>query len=302
MQTARSQERRTDPMHELKLPLLVSGLAVGGFIAYVLYRFFDPVNLFALRLQETAVGTTNVTTLSVGLALAFVSGLTMIFTPCGLPLVFTLNSTAREGRESGRSWVVPFGLFTLGMAGVMALWGVVVGLAGGGIVRFLAEPSHRFVVTEVLYGLLGGLALLMALWELGFVRLPRVGGNRPMPVRIAKLGGYPRSLSMGAALGGGFGVGCPFPTYQAVLAWAAVVGNPFYGAALLAANALGRAAPLWLTGLLTYGGTEQRAISRWLIGNSERAKLVSATGLALFAGLMIVLWGWLVPFALRPGG
>jgi hypothetical protein len=95
----------------------------------------------------------------------------------------------------------------------MAIWGAAVGLAGGGIVSFLAEPSRRFAVTEILYSLLGLLALLMALWEFGWIRLPRLGGHRAMPDRFAKLNPYPRSLAMGAALGGGFGVGCPFPTY-----------------------------------------------------------------------------------------
>jgi len=123
-----------------------------------------------------------------------------------------------------------------------------------------------------------------------------------MPMAIARLNPYPRSLAMGAALGGGFGVGCPFPTYQAVLAWVAVVGNPLYGAAVLAANALGRAAPFYLIGGLAYRGTEQRAISQWLLSNSDRARLINGTGLAAFAGLMLVLWGVLVPFVLKPGG
>lgn len=282
--------------------LLAAGLAFGALVAYVLYEFFDPVNLFAFRLQKATVGTTNVTALSVGLALSFVSGMTMIFTPCGMPLIFGLNSMAREGKERRRSWVPPFALFTVGIAAVMAAWGAIIGLAGGGIVRFLAEPSRLFTVTEVLYSILGVLALLMALWEFGWVRLPRLGGHRAMPTRLARLNPYPRSLAMGAALGGGFGVGCPFPTYQAVLAWAAVVGNPFYGAAVLGANALGRAAPLYLVGWFAYRGTEQRAISRWLLGNSRRAKLINGTALAAFAALMLVLWGGLVPFVLKPAG
>lgn len=285
----------------LKAALLAGGLASGALIAYLLYEFFDPVNLFAFRLQEATVGTTNVTALSVGLALAFVSGVTMILTPCGMPLVFTLNSMAGEGKERGRSWLVPFTLFTAGIVAVMAVWGAVVGLAGGGIIRFLAEPSRRFLVTEVLYSLLGALALLMALWEFRWVRLPRIG-YRAMPAGIAHLGPAPRSLAMGMTLGGGFGVGCPFPTYQAVLAWAALVGNPLYGAAVLAANALGRAAPIFVAGSLLYRGAERRVVSHWLVGNRARARLVSGTGLAAFAGLMIVLWGALVPFVLRPGG
>lgn len=298
--TATTSIRRTpSPQRAL---LLGAGVAAGAIIAYALYRFFDPVNLFALRLGGLAVGTTNVTVLSVGLALSFVSGATMVFTPCGMPLIFSLNHIASEGRSRNRSWVAPFALFTAGIVAVMALWGAVVGLVGGGIVGFLADPSRRFVLTEILYSALGVLALAMALWELDLIRLPRLGGARAMPLRLSRLAPYPRSLAMGAALGGGFGVGCPFPTYQAVLAWAAVTGNPLYGALVLGANALGRAAPLYPIGWLAYRGTEQRAISRWLLGSSERAKLINGTGLAVFAAVMIVLWGVLVPFVLRPAG
>lgn len=299
MATVVGVERPGVPTRKL---LLAGGLAFGALVAYLLYQFFDPVNLFAFRLQRATVGTTNVTALSVGLALSFVSGVTMIFTPCGMPLIFTLNSTAREGRERGRSWLPPFLLFTAGIVAVMAVWGAIIGLAGGAIVRSLTVPSRRFTVTEVIYSLLGALALLMALWEFGWVKLPRIGGHRAMPTWVARWNPYPRSFAMGAALGGGFGVGCPFPTYQAVLAWAAVVGNPLYGAGLLAANALGRAAPFFPIGALAYAGTEQRAISRWLLGNSARAKLINGTALAAFAALMIVLWGGFVPFLLKPGG
>ncbi|MDK1010488.1 MAG: hypothetical protein QGM46_03450 [Actinomycetota bacterium] len=281
-----------------KAVLLTAGLAAGALLAVVLAAFFDPINLFALNLQGFAVGTTSVTVLSVGVVLAFVSGVTMIFTPCGLPLIFSLNSIATEGRARGRSWVPPMALFTLGITTVMAVWGAVVALVGGGVLDFLGASSGGLTVTEILYVLLGVLALVMALWEFGWVRLPRVSGNRALPTSLTKLGPYPRSLAMGAGLGGGFGVGCPFPTYQAVLAFAAVIGNPFFGGLLLAANAVGRSAPLWLIGGLVYRGTDQRAVSCWLLGNSDRAKLVNGTGLAIFAGLMIVLWGVAVPFVL----
>lgn len=281
--------------------LLAAGLAAGALLAGVLYVVFDPVNLFALNLQRGAVGTTNVTTLSVGAALALVSGATMIFTPCGMPLIFSLNSIATEGADKGRSWMAPLGLFTLGITLVMAVWGVIVATIGGGIVDFLTAPSRLFTVTEILYTTLGVAALVLALWEFEWIHLPRLRGPRAMPTRLGRLNPYPRSFAMGAALGGGFGVGCPFPTYQAVLIWAVVVGNPLYGAILLGANALGRALPLWIIAGVVYRGGDQRRIARWLVSNSARAKLINGTALAAFAGLMIVLWGILVPFVGQPG-
>jgi cytochrome c biogenesis protein CcdA len=268
--------------------------------AYLLHEFFDPVNLFALNLQRGSVGTTNVTTLSVGAALALVSGATMIFTPCGMPLIFSLNSIAGEGADHGHGWMPPLGLFTIGITSVMAVWGVIVATVGGGIVDFLAAPSRQFTVTEILYTSLGLAALALALWEFEWIRLPRLGGPRALPTGLGRLSPYPRSLAMGAALGGGFGVGCPFPTYQAVLVWTALVGNPLYGAILLAANALGRALPLWIIAGVVYRGGDQRRITRWLLSNTARTKLINGTALATFAGLMIMLWGVLVPFVLQP--
>lgn len=40
---------------------LVGGLVFGGVLADVLYVFFDPVNLFASRLQEATVATNSST-------------------------------------------------------------------------------------------------------------------------------------------------------------------------------------------------------------------------------------------------
>lgn len=301
--TPQSDTATTQPSRQpSKGMLLGAGLATGALLAYVLYLFFDPVNLFALNLQRGSVGTTNVTTLSVGVTLALVSGATMIFTPCGMPLIFSLNSIAKEGADRGHGWMPPLGLFTVGIVSVMAIWGVIIASVGGGIVDFLATPSRLFTVTEILYTTLGVLALALALWEFEWISLPRLSGPRAMPTSLGRLNPYPRSFAMGAALGGGFGVGCPFPTYQAILVWAALVGNPLYGAILLAANALGRALPMWIIGGLVYRGGDQRRVSLWLLSNSARAKLINGTALATFAGLMIVLWGVLVPFVLQPGG
>ena len=277
-----------------KIRWFVAGFGVGFVLAVILFVFFDPINLFAFGLQEDLVGSVEVTALGVGVALSFVSGATMIFTPCGLPLIFTMNTIAVEGRERDRSWVPPLALFTVGIIATMAVWGVVVAFAGRNLFRFLAPSGGSMGATIVLYVALGVLILVMALWEFRLVELPRPG-RRSMPQSLNRLGPYPKSLAMGAALGGGFGIGCPFPTYQAVLAWVAVVGNPMYGAILLGANALGRALPLWPIGAIAYRGGDQRGVSRWLVGNSERSRLISGTGLAVFAGMMIVLWGLLIP-------
>ena len=277
-----------------KIRLLVAGLGIGTALAVILFVFFDPINLFAFGLQEGVVGTVEITVLGVGVALSFVSGATMIFTPCGLPLIFTMNTIAVEGRERGRSWLLPMTLFTVGIVATMAIWGALVAFTGGSLLRFLTPFDSSMSTTSVLYVALGVLFLVMALWEFRIIELPRPG-RRSMPRSLNRLGPYPKSLGMGVALGGGFGIGCPFPTYQAVLAWAVIIGNPGYGAILLAANAVGRALPLWPIAAIAYGGGDQRGISLWLLGNTERSRLISGVGLAVFAGMMITLWGLLVP-------
>jgi len=59
----------------------------------------------------------------------------MIFTPCGLPLIFSRNSIPTEGKERYRPWVPPMGLFTIGITSAMATWGAVVALIGGLVYR-----------------------------------------------------------------------------------------------------------------------------------------------------------------------
>lgn len=282
----------------LRRRLLAGGLLVGVMLGVGFFVVFEPVNGLALRLQEGLVGRTSVTTLGIGLVLSFVSGATMVFTPCGMPLIFTLNKLAADGRERGRSWVGPFAAFTVGMVLVMAIWGAVIGGAGGAILDAVAGEGRAMTTAVAVFSLFGVLALLMALWELGFVDLPRPMGGRAFPDRLRHVRGYPRAFGIGAALGGGFGVGCPFPTYQAVLAYAALVGNPLLGAGLLAANGLGRAAPQWVIGGLVYRGEEQRRVSRWLVGNAHRARMINGTMLAALGAMLLVLWGGLIPSSL----
>lgn len=276
---------------------LVGGLFAGVGLAWLIFVFFDPINLFALGLQRDIVGSLDMTVLGIGLALSFVSGTTMVFTPYGMPLIPTLNSIVSEDRESGRSWLPPLASFTVGIVVVMTVWGIVVSLVGGSVLHFLFREWTGTTATSIIYVALGGLALLMALVEFEWVRVPRTP-MRGMPAGLQRLGPNRRSLIIGGLLGGGFGAGGPFPAYQSVLAWAGVVGSPWYGALLLAANGLGRAAPLWPIAGMVYHGSEDKVATRWLMGNHRRAKLASGTGLAVFAGLMIALWGVLLPLAM----
>ena len=99
---------------------------------------------------------------------------------------------------------------------------------------------------------------------------------------------------MGAVIGGGFGVGCPFPTYQAVLAFIAAIGSPAVGAAALGANAIGRVIPIFIVGSLIIGGIGARKVFSWIERKSESIHMLNGSALALLGTFMIVYWTILV--------
>lgn len=194
--------------------------------------------------------------LVLGVALAFLSGASMILLPCGYPLLLTL--TPNSLRTSTRSWTQLLLLFAVGIGGTMALVGVVVSLVGRFILNalLLASPASRVALSSLVYGALGVISVLLALRSLGFVKysIPLPGfqtvsqlfSGRTMMLQ----GSRKRTLAFGALYGGGMAAGCPVPIYWALLFWAALIGNPAFGALLLGLHGIGYAAPVLAIGVL----------------------------------------------------
>ena len=222
------------------------------------------------------------------LGLSFLVGVSMIFVPCTFPLVFALSPLAEEA-ETRRGWAVAVGLFTLGLATSMGAVGAVAGLGGAAVLPAIPSAQARMAAAIAIYTAVGIFALAYAIHEFGFVRLPGLP-QAWLPGWARSLGRWRRSLVLGAVLGGGLGVGCPAPTYYAVLLFAAASADPLLGAALLVANALGRVAPVVLIGSLFFAGAAPGTVSRWVAERRGAMKLANGVALTLLGGFLLSYW------------
>ena len=224
----------------------------------------------------------------VALGLSFTIGVSMIFVPCTFPLVFALSPLAEEARTR-RGWIAAITLFSLGLTAAMAAVGAIIALAGSALLGLFAEEQARLNLTLLLYSMIGLFALAYALHEFGFFALPGLP-MAEMPGWARTLGRYPRSLILGLVVGGGLGVGCPAPTYYALLLFDAAVGDALFGAALLAVNALGRVAPIVLIGSIFFAGTAPGTVSHWVAQRRAAVRIVNGVALTLLGGFLLTYW------------
>lgn len=198
-------------------------------------------------------------------------------------------------------WLLSAVSFTLGNLVVAALVGAVIGAAGGAIIQAFTDKTTVLTLSAVIYSLVGFFALAYGLVEFGFVRLPVPGMHAAVPEFVQKLGYYPRSFVLGVVVGGGFTVGCPFPTYHVILSWIAVTGSLLVGALVLGLYGVGRAFPVFVVGLVLFAGVRPQVLTRWIRDHHEVIHQVNGLGLVLFAAFMLAYWGILLTFrALLP--
>lgn len=274
-----------------KLIWLIIAAVLGVFIAKIWnYQVTDPL---ALQFQKFVVGTTAVSNSTLAIVLAFVSGMSMIITACGWPMILNLTAMAQESK-SRTSWLISVGLYTLGLMIVMVIVGAFFGFFGGLFINALAQTTTKLAVTIIVYTLVGVYALLGALQEFGFINAPMLFPWLKQPRFVSGLKGYKQSFVLGAIIGGGFGVGCPFPTYHAVLAFIAAIGSPVVGALALAANAIGRVIPIFIVGSLILGGFGAPKVFAWIQKRSATIHMINGIALAVLGAFMLVYWTVLV--------
>lgn len=168
-----------------------------------------------------------------GLALSYLSGMTMVVLPCTLPMLLTVVPLAL-----GRSARMGVGMalaFGAGVSVTLTAYGALVAVAG----RYLGIDT----ATKAMW-LAGGLvAYAFGLSQLRLIpwRLPAYRG--PLPRFMAGRPGIGRAFCVGLLLGNA-GIGCPCPAWYLLLGAVATSGNPAYGAAVGFAQSLGRLTPI----------------------------------------------------------
>jgi cytochrome c biogenesis protein CcdA len=205
-------------------------------------------------------------------------------------MIFTIAPLVQEAK-SRRRWLMTLGIFTGVLVAVLAIFGAAMSWAGSAIAARVTTPWAREVVASVALTILGGLALVIALGELGLARplLPRVTA---VPAAAAA-GAFPsltrRALVIALAFGATMAIFSPLSAYALMLGWVAAQQSPWLGALTLAAYGLGLVVPLAIAGTLTAGrGQAPGAVSAAVV--QERVRLVGAVSLAAAGGFMLSMW------------
>ncbi|MBI2024649.1 MAG: cytochrome C biogenesis protein [Candidatus Harrisonbacteria bacterium] len=168
-----------------------------------------------------------------GLIFSYAAGLSMIFLPCTLPLVFVIIPLAmRQSPVKGLTMAILFGL---GLAITLSIYGAAVAWFG----QYIGMNT----LIRFMFGIAGAMAFVFGLSELRLltVRLPFMA--KVLPTSLQKSGDYSKSFFMGLFLGNA-GVGCPNPAFYVLLTYIATVGNVGDGITLGVIHGLGRATPL----------------------------------------------------------
>jgi len=277
-------------MKKSKIFLLILAITIGLFVTYI-FASSDKFKDIALNLQTIIGGTTSIAYSGIpgvwiALLLAFAVGFSMVVTPCFMPVLFTFMPSIKKGGKT--EWLGSLLWYSLGLIIIGVILGGLVGLLGKGILTLINNfSSSSLILAIIIFSIIGVIVLIFGLGEFGYLRLPHLGG--PKFQLANNLKGYKKSFANGALVGGALGIGCPFPTYHAVLIWAAIIGSPLFGALLLGVLSFGRVLPLLFIGLATYSINPNRVVT-WV---SEKGKLIhtiNAMSLVILGIFLISFW------------
>ncbi|TSC75759.1 MAG: disulfide bond oxidoreductase D family protein [Parcubacteria group bacterium Gr01-1014_30] len=178
--------------------------------------------------------------ITVGLTLSFVSGLSMIFLPCTLPLAFVIVPLTL-GKEPKKGFLMALS-FAIGLTITLSFYGI-----------FIAALGKTFGLkadVEVWAVLIGGIAAFtLGLSEIGLLnfKLPAYSGK--FPDFIQRRQDYVKTFLLGLFLGNA-GVGCPNPAFYLLLGYIATTADLFNGWILGFVHGLGRSVPLIFLAIL----------------------------------------------------
>jgi len=217
---------------------------------------------------------------TVSALLSFAAGLSMIFLPCTLPLVFVIVPLAiRQGADKitgEQNPVRSLGIavaFALGLAVTLAIYGIVTALLG----EYLGLDQF----TRVMFVVAGAMALIFALTELRLLRIPLPVFTHNIP---AWTQGYGKSFALGLFLGNA-GIGCPNPLFYVLLFYIAGTADVGPGALLGFIHGAGRALPVILLTILAMFG-----LSATKVLSEKRFAIEKFT-----AWLLIIIGAFLIP-------
>lgn len=215
---------------------------------------------------------------SVGVLLTFAAGLSMIFLPCTLPLVFVIVPMTL-GKSPQKGFMMAL-LFGLGISITLAIYGIVVSQIG--------DYLGLDMFTRYMFLVAGVIAIVFGWSELGFVRVSPPEFMGASPRWLQNKSEYAKALGVGVLLGNA-GVGCPNPAFYVILTYIATVGSIEVGAGLGFVHGLGRAVPLLVIVILAILGINT---TKWVAAHKDNIDKVMGWALVV-VGAFIFTYGLL---------
>ncbi len=197
-------------------------------------------------------------------------------------MIFTIAPLVQEA-NTRRQWLRTLGIFTGALLVVLGVFGAALAWAGVVVAARVTTPWAREALASVALTILGVLALVIALGELGVIRplLPEV---RAVPTSGGAGSLSRRALIIALAFGATMAIFSPLSAYALIIGWVAARQSPWLGAITLMAYGLGLMVPLAVAGtLLARGGGRTQVFQ-------ERVRLVGGVALAVAGGFLLSMW------------
>jgi cytochrome c biogenesis protein CcdA len=197
-------------------------------------------------------------------------------------MIFTITPLVQEAKTR-RQWLRTFGIFAGALVVVLGAFGAAMAWAGAAVAAQVTTPWAREAIASIALTVVGVLALVIALGELGIIRplLPEV---RTVPTTRGTSSLSRRALVIALGFGATMAIFSPLSAYALIIGWIAARQSPWLGAITLMAYGVGLVLPLAVAGTLMTRGDRRTQVLQ------ERVRLVGGIGLAVAGGFMLSMW------------
>jgi len=238
----------------------------------------------------------QITSLAMGVAVAYLVGFVHVTTICYLPAALAAMPMAQDARTD-REWLKTMAVLALTMVAVTAVWGVLVSAPSSVFAGIIGSRRTVSMIMQPTLIATGVLMVVAAAGELGLIRRMLPGLHTPpasvdVPADDSPRTRYRRAAIMGFWMAATFGIVCPKPLYLGLLVYVAVIGNAAYGALALGAYGLGLASMIAIAGHFVMRASRAARFRAWLASNEETFHVVQGVVFAAL-GAMAVSFFWL---------
>ncbi|MDH2429185.1 hypothetical protein [Sphaerisporangium sp. TRM90804] len=275
-----------------RLGLIIALSVLAGFLLTVVWSATFVDATIGDNIANTVLGhdakEVPISGILAGLAFAFATGLAGSFTACNIAVFGTVAPLlGQTGTARSRLAAVlgPMRWLVVGMVGVSAVYGAIVGIVGTSMPQFSTAPnsvglSPRSIQSMVVFGIIGLVFVYLGLAALGVVKDPLAKASERFPGA--------RMLVLGVLIGG-FLIGRPFGLFRQLFRDAAESGNPLYGAGAFVLQSVGNIlimVALAAVLVLVAGGP----IGRWVAANPTRAAVMVGVSFIIVGVFTFLYW------------